>query len=177
MLDVPGHIVPRPSRSASPRKASLPFWSIRSGPQRASFASSSGSDDRPLRTARKRFRTDVERPLLVARHRNRALPYAAQIMGNPPIVLGFRTRRQAEAAKLIPGPRLHRAPTRNRADSGRPHRRARLRAEPMLHAVRALALTLSWPGRLPWPAASAPATAAWSSSRESPGGSASRGRC
>jgi NAD(P)H-flavin reductase len=50
------------------------------------------------------FRLDVERPLLVGGGIGMApLPYLAQRIGRPPVVLGFRSDRHAEAAVLMPG--------------------------------------------------------------------------
>jgi NAD(P)H-flavin reductase len=49
------------------------------------------------------FRTDVEHPLLVGGGIGIApLPYASEVMGRPPAILGFRTTWQAEAAALVP---------------------------------------------------------------------------
>jgi NAD(P)H-flavin reductase len=49
------------------------------------------------------FDLDVERPLLVAGGIGIApMPYLAAALGNPPAVLGFRTDRHAEAARLLP---------------------------------------------------------------------------
>jgi dihydroorotate dehydrogenase electron transfer subunit len=48
------------------------------------------------------FRLDVSRPLLVGGGIGIApLPYLSQALGRPPAVLGFRTRRHAEAAALV----------------------------------------------------------------------------
>ena len=50
------------------------------------------------------FRLDVERPLLVGGGIGMApLPYLAERIGRPPVVLGFRSDRHAEAAALLPG--------------------------------------------------------------------------
>ena len=49
------------------------------------------------------FRLDVERPLLVGGGIGMApLPYLAEKIGRPPVVLGFRSDRHAEAAALMP---------------------------------------------------------------------------
>ena len=104
MLDVPGHIVPRPFSICLAEKGELAFLVNPVGPATRELCELKRGQTiglfGPLGNG---FRTDVERPLLVGGGIGIApFPYAAQIMGNPPIVLGFRTRRQAEAAKLIP---------------------------------------------------------------------------
>ncbi|HKT45710.1 MAG TPA: hypothetical protein VJQ85_12980 [Gaiellaceae bacterium] len=49
------------------------------------------------------FRLDVERPLLAGGGIGMApLPYLAERIGRPPVVLGFRSDRHAEAATLLP---------------------------------------------------------------------------
>jgi dihydroorotate dehydrogenase electron transfer subunit len=49
------------------------------------------------------FRLDVERPLLVGGGIGMApLPYLAEKIGRPPVVLGFRSDLHAEAAALLP---------------------------------------------------------------------------
>jgi len=104
MLDVPGHVMSRPFSICLARKEELVFLINPVGPathtlcelQRGQTIGVFG----PLGNG---FRTDVARPLLVGGGIGVAsLPYAAQVMGNPPTVLGFRTSRQAEAAELIP---------------------------------------------------------------------------
>jgi dihydroorotate dehydrogenase electron transfer subunit len=50
------------------------------------------------------FDLDVARPLLVAGGIGIApMPYLAAALAEPPSVLGFRTERHAEAARLLPG--------------------------------------------------------------------------
>jgi dihydroorotate dehydrogenase electron transfer subunit len=53
------------------------------------------------------FRLDIERPLLVGGGIGMApLPYLAELLRFPPVVLGFRTTEHAEAAALLPGAEL-----------------------------------------------------------------------
>jgi dihydroorotate dehydrogenase electron transfer subunit len=104
MLDVPGHIVPRPFSICLAEKGELAFLINPIGPATRELCELKRGQKiglfGPLGNG---FRTDVKRPLLVGGGIGIApFPYAAQVMGSPPIVLGFRTRRQAEAAKLIP---------------------------------------------------------------------------
>jgi NAD(P)H-flavin reductase len=49
------------------------------------------------------FDLDVARPLLVAGGIGIApMPYLANALGDPPVILGFRSDRHAEAAQLLP---------------------------------------------------------------------------
>ena len=96
------------------------------------------------------FDLDVERPLLVAGGIGIApMPYLAQALGDPPAILGFRSDRHAEAARLLPGatvvvePRLV---TELLPDD--PHDVLACGPEPMLEAVR----TLVPPSQLAWEA-------------------------
>ena len=50
------------------------------------------------------FDLDLERPLLVAGGIGIApMPYLAEALGHPRALLGFRTERHAQAARLLPG--------------------------------------------------------------------------
>jgi dihydroorotate dehydrogenase electron transfer subunit len=50
------------------------------------------------------FSLDVRRPLLVAGGIGIApMPYLSEALGSPPAILGFRSERHAEAARLLPG--------------------------------------------------------------------------
>jgi NAD(P)H-flavin reductase len=104
MLDVPGHIVPRPFSICLAAKEELSFLINPVGPATHTLCElERGQKIGVFGPLGNGFRTDVEHPLLVGGGIGVApLPYAAQLMGNPPTVLGFRTSRQAEAAKLIP---------------------------------------------------------------------------
>jgi len=58
------------------------------------------------------FRLDVARPLLVGGGIGMApLPYLAETLRFPPVVLGFRSERHAEAAVLLPGAEVAIDPT------------------------------------------------------------------
>jgi NAD(P)H-flavin reductase len=104
MFDVPGHIVPRPFSICLAQKGELGFLIDPVGPAtRVLCELERGQDIVIFGPLGNGFRTDVKRPLLVGGGIGVApLPYASQVMGNPPAVLGFRTRRHAEAAKLLP---------------------------------------------------------------------------
>ena len=104
MLDVPGHIVPRPFSICLAEKGELAFLVNPVGPAtRVLCELERGQKIGAFGPLGNGFRTDVKRPLLVGGGIGVApLPYAAKVMGNPPVVLGFRTARQAEAAGLVP---------------------------------------------------------------------------
>ena len=104
MLDVPGHIVPRPFSICLAEKGELAFLINPVGPAtRVLCELERGQKIGVFGPLGNGFRTDVERPLLVGGGIGVApFPYSAQVMGNPPVVLGFRTARQAEAAQLVP---------------------------------------------------------------------------
>lgn len=104
MLDVPGHIMPRPFSICLAPKGELAFLIDPVGPAtRVLCELERGQEIGVFGPLGNGFRTDVKRPLLVAGGIGVApFPYASQVMGNPPAVLGFRTRRQSEVAKLVP---------------------------------------------------------------------------
>jgi dihydroorotate dehydrogenase electron transfer subunit len=104
MLDVPAHIMPRPFSICLAEKGELAFLVNPVGPAtRVLCELERGQKIGVFGPLGNGFRTDVKRPLLVGGGIGIApFPYAAQVMGNPPVVLGFRTARQAEAAKLVP---------------------------------------------------------------------------
>jgi NAD(P)H-flavin reductase len=149
MLDVPGHIVPRPFSICLAEKGELAFLVNPVGPATRELCELKRGQTiglfGPLGNG---FRTDVKRPLLVGGGIGIApFPYAAQMMGNPPVVLGFRTRRQAEAAKLIPRAEVCIEPqlVTELIPEG-PIDVLACGPEPMLHAVHALApdAQLAW---------------------------------
>jgi dihydroorotate dehydrogenase electron transfer subunit len=104
MLDVPGHIMPRPFSICLAEKSELAFLINPVGPAtRVLCELKRGQKLGVFGPLGNGFRTDVKRPLLVGGGIGIApFPYAAQVMGSPPAVLGFRTARQAEAAELVP---------------------------------------------------------------------------
>lgn len=141
MLDLPGHIMPRPFSICVAEAGELGFLIDPVGPatrllcelERGQVLTLFG----PLGNG---FRTDVKRPLLVGGGIGVApLPYASQLMGNPPAVLGFRTRRHAEAAKLLPKAEVCIEPQLvTELIPGGPIDVLACGPEPMLHAVHAL---------------------------------------
>jgi NAD(P)H-flavin reductase len=141
MLDVPGHLMPRPFSICLARDGELGFLIDPVGPATRFLCELEHGQKLgvfgPLGNG---FRTDVKRPLLVGGGIGVAsLPYASQLMGNPPAVLGFRTRRHAEAAKLVPKAEVCIEPqlVTELIPSG-PVDVLACGPEPMLHAVHAL---------------------------------------
>ncbi|MGD0272127.1 MAG: hypothetical protein ABSB96_00110 [Gaiellaceae bacterium] len=104
MLELPGHIVPRPFSICLAPKGELGFLIDPVGPVTRELCElERGQEISLFGPLGNGFRTDVDRPLLVGGGIGVApLPYASQLMGKPPAILGFRTRRHAEAAKLVP---------------------------------------------------------------------------
>ncbi|MGA9762784.1 MAG: hypothetical protein WBQ14_10200 [Gaiellaceae bacterium] len=141
MLDVPGHIVPRPFSICLAEKSELAFLINPVGPAtRVLCELERGSEIGLFGPLGNGFRTDVERPLLVGGGIGIApFPYASQVMGNPPAVLGFRTARQAEAAQLVPKAEVCIEPqlVTELIPAG-PMDVLACGPEPMLHAVHAL---------------------------------------
>ena len=85
------------------------------------------------------FRLDVERPLLVGGGIGMApLPYLADRIGRPPVVLGFRSGRHAEAAALMPGAEVVVDPVLVTSCNLQGYDVLACGPEPMLHAVRDL---------------------------------------
>ncbi len=104
MLDVPGHIVSRPFSVCLAAKGELAFLIDPVGPAtRVLCELERGQEIGLFGPLGNGFRTDVTHPLLVGGGIGIApLPYLSQVMGNPPAVLGFRTRHQSDAATLVP---------------------------------------------------------------------------
>jgi dihydroorotate dehydrogenase electron transfer subunit len=96
------------------------------------------------------FRLDVERPLLVGGGIGIApLPYLSTVLGEPPVLLGFRSEHHAEAAVLFPNAGVVVEPTFVTEPLGELADGREVLAcgpEPMLEAVRALAprAQLAW---------------------------------
>lgn len=113
MLDVPGHVMPRPFSICLAEKGELAFLVDPVGPAtRVLCELERGQSIGLFGPLGNGYRTNVSRPLLVGGGIGIApLPYAARAMGNPPVVLGFRTSRQAEAAALVPGAEVCVEPT------------------------------------------------------------------
>ena len=104
MLEAPGRLLPRALSLCLAPAGELAFLVEAVGPgTEALCALTPGDRIHVLGPLGNGFRLDVERPLLVGGGIGMApLPYLAERIGRPPIVLGFRSDRQAEAAALLP---------------------------------------------------------------------------
>ena len=105
MLEAPGRVLPRPMSLCQAPPDELAFLIDAIGPgTRALCGLAAGDAIHVLGPLGNGFDLDVERPLLVAGGIGIApMPYLAATLGDPPAVLGFRTERHAEAARLLPG--------------------------------------------------------------------------
>ena len=104
MLEAPGRLLPRPMSLCSAPAGELAFLVEPVGPgTRALCALAPGDELGVLGPLGNGFRLDVARPLLVGGGIGIApLPYLSKVLGRPPALLGFRTARHAEAARLVP---------------------------------------------------------------------------
>jgi NAD(P)H-flavin reductase len=105
MLEAPGRLLPRALSLCLAPAGELGFLLEAVGPGTEALAALEPGDRihvfGPLGNG---FRLDVERPLLVGGGIGMApLPDLAGRLGSPPVVLGFRSDRHAEAAALLPG--------------------------------------------------------------------------
>ena len=105
MLEAPGRLLPRALSLCLAPPGELAFLLDAVGPGTEALCALQPGDRihvfGPLGNG---FRLDVERPLLVGGGIGMApLPYLAEKIGRPPVVLGFRSDRHAEAAALMPG--------------------------------------------------------------------------
>ena len=105
MLEAPGRLLPRALSLCLAPPDELAFLLDAVGPGTEALCALQPGDRihvfGPLGNG---FRLDVERPLLVGGGIGMApLPYLAEKIGRPPVVLGFRSDRHAEAAALMPG--------------------------------------------------------------------------
>jgi dihydroorotate dehydrogenase electron transfer subunit len=148
MLSPPGRTLPRPMSLCLAPPGELAFLLDPVGPgTRALAALRPGASLEVLGPLGNGFRLDVERPLLVGGGIGIApLPYLAERLPGAPVVLGFRTDRHAEAARLLPSavvvvePRLVTELVDPDADI------LACGPEPMLHAIAARAprAQLAW---------------------------------
>jgi dihydroorotate dehydrogenase electron transfer subunit len=113
MLEAPGSLLPRPMSLCQPRPGELAFLIDPIGPgTRALCALEPGAAIHVLGPLGNGFDLDVERPLLVAGGIGIApMPYLSEALGGPPAILGFRSERHAEAARLVPGAEVVVEPT------------------------------------------------------------------
>ena len=105
MLEAPGRLLPRALSLCLAPPGELGFLLEAVGPgTEALCALQPGERIHIFGPLGNGFRLDVERPLLVGGGIGMApLPYLAEKIGRPPVVLGFRSDRHAEAAALLPG--------------------------------------------------------------------------
>jgi NAD(P)H-flavin reductase len=104
MLEAPGRVLPRPMSLCVAPRAELGFLLDPVGPGTRALAGLEPGDRihvfGPLGNG---FRLDVSRPLLVGGGIGIApLPYLAEALEHPPVILGFRSEHHAEAAALLP---------------------------------------------------------------------------
>jgi NAD(P)H-flavin reductase len=150
MLEAPGRLLPRPMSLCQAPAGELTFLIDPVGPGTRALCSLSAGDAihvfGPLGNG---FDLDVAKPLLVAGGIGIApMPYLLEALGgSAPAILGFRTDRHAEAARLLPGatvvvePRLV-----TELLPAEPHDVLACGPEPMLEAVRDVApgAQLAW---------------------------------
>ena len=113
MLEPPGRVLPRPMSLCSAPRGELAFLIDPIGPgTRALCAAQPGERIHVLGPLGNGFRLDVARPLLVGGGIGVApFPYLSDRLGNPPALLGFRSRWHAEAAALVPNAEIVLEPT------------------------------------------------------------------
>ena len=113
MLEAPGRLLPRALSLCMAPRGELAFLLEAVGPgTEALCALQRGDRIHVLGPLGNGFRLDVERPLLVGGGIGMApLPYLADRIGRPPVVLGFRSDLHAEAASLLPGAEVVVEPT------------------------------------------------------------------
>lgn len=105
MLEAPGRLLPRPMSLCLAPPGELAFLLEPVGPgTRALAALRAGDAIHVMGPLGNGFDLEVERPLLVAGGIGLApMPYLSEALGGPPALLGFRSERHAEAARLLPG--------------------------------------------------------------------------
>ena len=148
MLEAPGRPLPRPMSLCLAPPGELEFLIDPIGPgTRALCALQPGDELAILGPLGNGFLLDVERPLLVGGGIGTApLPYLSEALGSPPAILGFRTARHAEAARLVPNAEVVLEPTYVTEAMPPGHDVLACGPEPMLAAVAQLepAAQLAW---------------------------------
>jgi NAD(P)H-flavin reductase len=149
MLEAPGRLLPRPMSLCQAPPGELAFLVDPIGPGTYALAALAPGDAiHVLGPLGNGFDLDVQRPLLVAGGIGIApMPYLSEALGGPRALLGFRSERHAEAARLLPGAEVVVEPrlvTELLPDD--PGDVLACGPEPMLEAVRALApgAQLAW---------------------------------
>jgi dihydroorotate dehydrogenase electron transfer subunit len=140
MLEAPGRLLPRALSLCLAPPGELAFLIDPIGPGTAALCELEPGDAiaafGPLGNG---YRLDVERPLLVGGGIGMApLPYLAEVLRFPPVVLGFRSEHHAEAAALLPGAEVAIDPVLVTELIPAGHDVLACGPEPMLHAVGAL---------------------------------------
>ncbi len=104
MLEAPGRVLPRPMSLCQAPDGELAFLLDPIGPgTRALCTLEPGQSIQVLGPLGNGFDLSVERPLLVAGGIGIApMPYLAHALAGAPAILGFRSDRHAEAARLLP---------------------------------------------------------------------------
>jgi dihydroorotate dehydrogenase electron transfer subunit len=148
MLEAPGRLLPRPMSLCLAPAGELAFLIDAIGPgTQALCALEPGDDLHVLGPLGNGFDLEVERPLLVGGGIGIApLPYLSETLSRPPAVLGFRSKRHAEAAALVPNAQVCIEPTLVTQLIPAGLDILACGPEPMLEAVRALAPSaqLAW---------------------------------
>jgi dihydroorotate dehydrogenase electron transfer subunit len=105
MLRPPGHVLPRPMSLCLFQAGELCFLIDPIGPGTRTLCDLSAGDRLPvLGPLGNGFDLTVPRPLIVGGGIGVApFPYVAQVLGEVPALLGFRSDHHAEAAALVPG--------------------------------------------------------------------------
>jgi dihydroorotate dehydrogenase electron transfer subunit len=149
MLEAPGRLLPRPMSLCLALPGELAFLIDPIGPgTRALCALAAGDSIHVLGPLGNGYDLSVPRPLLVGGGIGMApLPFLSEVLGHPPALLGFRSARHAEAARLVPNAQVVLEPTFVTAllpdDPGNV---LACGPEPMLEALRLLApdAQLAW---------------------------------
>ena len=149
MLEAPGRPLPRPMSLCLAPRGELWFLLDPIGPgTRALAALEPGDELHVFGPLGRGFRLDVARPVLVGGGIGVApLPYLAEALDRPPVVLGFRTEHHAEAAaELLPAAEVVIDPVLVTDAIPRGRDVLACGPAPMLEAVRALApdAQLAW---------------------------------
>ena len=113
MLEAPGRLLPRPMSLCLAPPGELAFLIDAIGPGTQALCALGPRDElHVLGPLGNGFDLEVERPLLVGGGIGIApLPYLSQALDGPPAVLGFRSKRHAEAAALVPNAQVCVEPT------------------------------------------------------------------
>jgi dihydroorotate dehydrogenase electron transfer subunit len=140
MLEAPGRVLPRPMSLCLAPRGELAFLLDPIGPGTRALADLEAGESiavfGPLGNG---FRLDVPRPLLVGGGIGVApLPYLAEALEHPPVVLGFRSEHHAEAAALMPNAEVVIDPVLVTEVMQTDRDVLACGPEPMLEAVRAL---------------------------------------